>query len=524
MKKVIFLSVFTSALAACSVGPDYEPPKIPTEKSFMGQQVATASSDPVALYWWKGFSDPILDSLIVNAVKENLTLQAAVARVNQARALSQQKLLNLFPTVTTSSDITNQRFANQSAFGSLGGGSRRAFEVEIYSAGFDAFWEIDIFGRVRRSVEQAQGESEATIADLEDAIRILVAEVAKTYFELRGYQEQTKVAQHNAENQDKVVGISDVLFKGGQSTEFDVMRSKALLYNTLATVPTLKAEAKNSMYKLAVLLGKQPQELLGALEAPVGFPQYSGPISLGDPATLIQRRPDVRAAERRLAAATAGIGVAKGDLFPKVTFTGNVSVQARNFNDLLSDSGESWNFGPKISWAAFDLPRVFARVDAAEEVTKEALATYQQAVLTALQDVEGALARFAASRERRDLLAKSVEESQKAMEIAKTQYENGLVDLLPVLDAQRSVFTAQEQLTSSQTELLTNLVALYKALSGGWDGDISSPNDADVPEIGIDGTKNVQGNKPVPVEEQVPVQVVIPVDSSSVVDTTGAIN
>lgn len=504
MKKLIFTSLLTSSLVACSVGPDYEPPAIQTEKSFMGEQGASASSDPVALHWWKGFSDPVLDNLIVTAVKDNLTLQAAVSRVNQARALSQQRLLNLFPTVTTSADLTDQRFANQGAFGGLGGGGRRAFEVEIYSAGFDAFWEIDIFGRVRRSVEQAQGESEATIADLEDAIRILVAEVARTYFELRGYQEQSKVAKFNAENQDKVVGISDALFKGGQNTEFDLMRAKALLYNTLATVPTLNAEAKNSIYKLAVLLGKQPQELVSVLEASGGFPQYSGPVSLGDPATLIQRRPDVRAAERRLAAATAGIGVAKGDLFPKITFTGNVSLQARNFKDLLSDSGESWNFGPRISWAAFDLPRVFAQVDAAEEATKEALATYQQAVLTALQDVEGALARFSASRERRDLLAKSVEQSQKATEIAKIQYENGLIDLLPVLDAQRSVFTAQEQYTASQTELLTNLVALYKALSGGWDGDVASPNDADVPEIGIDGTKH-RGNEEVNVV--VPVSV-----------------
>jgi multidrug efflux system outer membrane protein len=191
MKKLIFTSLLTSSLVACSVGPDYEPPAIQTEKSFMGEQGASASSDPVALYWWKGFSDPILDNLIVTAVKDNLTLQAAVARVNQARALSQQRLLNLFPTVTATADLTDQRFANQSAFGSLGGGSRRAFEVEIYSAGFDAFWEIDIFGRVRRSVEQAQGESEATIADLEDAIRILVAEVARTYFELRGYQDRS---------------------------------------------------------------------------------------------------------------------------------------------------------------------------------------------------------------------------------------------------------------------------------------------------------------------------------------------
>jgi outer membrane protein, multidrug efflux system len=401
--------------------------------------------------------------------------------VNQARAIQRQSLLNLFPTITSSADLTNQKFSNRSAFGGLGG--RQGFQVEVYQAGFDASWEIDLFGRVRRGLEQAEGESEATLADLEDAIRVLVAEVAQTYFELRGYQEQTKVARQNAENQDKVVGISNALFQGGQTTEFDVMRSKALFFNTMATIPSLEASSKSSMYRLAVLLGKQPHELLPKLAPHVSFPQYQGALSLGDPATLIQRRPDIRAAERRLASSTAGIGVAKGDFFPKVTFTGTISVQARTFRDLARDNGESWNFGPRITWAAFDLPRVFAKVNAAEEATKESLAQYQQVVLTALEDVEGSLARFTAARERRNLLLKSVEESQKAMAIARTQYENGLVDLLPVLDAQRSVFTAQEQLTASDTEVLTSLVSLYKALSGGWDGDLAAPKGEDVPEI-----------------------------------------
>jgi multidrug efflux system outer membrane protein len=489
MKRVIIAAFLTCSLTACSVGPDYEPPQVPTEKKFMGEAAANVSPDPINLYWWRGFSDPILDELILHAVRDNFTLQAAVARINQARAMQQQSLLNLFPTVTASADFTDQRFGNQGAFGGLGGQNRRAFEVEVYQAGFDASWELDFFGRVRRGLEQSQGESEASIADLEDAIRVLVSEVAKTYFELRGYQEQTKVAQQNADNQNQVVSISDALFKGGQNTEFDLMRSKALLFSTLATVPTFQSNSRAAMYRLAVLLGKQPHELLSKLETRIPFPEYKGPISLGEPAALLQRRPDVRAAERRLAAATAGIGVAKGDFFPKVSFIGSVSVQSRNFRDLLDNSGESWSFGPRITWAAFDLPRVFARVDAAEEFTKEALATYQQTVLTALEDVEGALVRFSAAKERRDLLLKGLEESQKAVVIAKTQYENGLIDLLPVLDAQRSAFITQEQLTSSQTDLLLSLVSLYKALSGGWDGELSAPKDAEVPEVGLDGTK-----------------------------------
>jgi multidrug efflux system outer membrane protein len=487
MRKKVLVSLLVCLFSGCAVGPDYEVPQIPVAAQYMGVDQHSSTVEAVNMYWWKGFTDPVLDDLILSAVKENLTLQASVARVNQARAVQQQSLLNLFPVVTADASYTKQRFGNQGAFGGLGGasggGNSRGFDVGVYEVGFDASWELDVFGRVRRGLEQSIGESDAAIADLEDSIRVLVSEVARNYFDLKGAQLQAKVARENAKNQEQVVNVAEALYKGGQTTEFDVMRAKALLFSTLATVSPLEADARIAMYRIAVLLGKQPHELVSKLETTTALPSYSGSISLGDPTSLIQRRPDVRAAERRLAAATAGIGVAKGDYFPKISFVGNVSLQSRSWPGLRESPGASWAFGPSITWAAFNMGRVIAQVDGAEAATKEAMALYQQAVLTALEDVEGALARFSAVRERRDLLKLSAEQSEKAVQIARTQYENGLIDLLPVLDAQKAAFSSQEQLAFSNTSLLTSLVSLYKALSGGWDGAIAVPVGDDVPEL-----------------------------------------
>jgi multidrug efflux system outer membrane protein len=296
----------------------------------------------------------------------------------------------------------------------------------------------------------------------------VVSEVARNYFLLRGTQQQVAVAKQNAQTQEQVVKIAQALFKGGQSTEFDVVRAKAQLSNTLAAVPALEARAQAALYRLAVLCGKQPVEVAPKLSEPKPIPSYAGPITIGDPAGLLRRRPDIRAAELRLAAATAGIGVAEGDLFPKVTFSGSISFQADSFHGLGSSGSDAYRILPSISWPAFNLGRVFASIDQAEAIRDGSLAQYEQTVLVALEDTESALAQFSASRKRRDLLSDSVTNSNRAVQIARTQYENGLVDLLPVLDAQRVALTSQLELAQSQTELVTSLVALFKALGGGW--------------------------------------------------------
>jgi multidrug efflux system outer membrane protein len=287
-------------------------------------------------------------------------------------------------------------------------------------------------------------------------------------------QQQILVAKQNAKTQEQVVKVAEALFKGGQSTEFDVVRSRAQEYNTLAAVPPLEADAKATIYRLSVLTGKQPVELVPLLEPTAALPAYDGPMSLGDPAALLKRRPDIRAAERNLAAATASIGVVEGDLFPKITFNGSIALQAPSVPELTSGDNDAWNLVPTISWPAFNLGRVLARMDQAEAATAEALARYEQSVLLALEETEGALARFTAARQRRDFLKVSVEQSGKALAIARTQYENGLVDLLPVLDAQRAALASQLELVGSETNLLTSLVQLCKALGGGWDNALGT--------------------------------------------------
>ena len=456
------------------VGPDYKAPEISMPQRFSETGVPAPEGELNLDRWWSSFNDPLLEQLIADTVRKNKDLQSAIARVNQSRALYNQTFLDLFPTITADGQYTNSHTPTSTFAGGAIKTGKDHIDNDYFSTGFDAVWEVDIFGRVRRGVEARDAEVDASVAGLQDAIRILVSEVARNYFQLRGVQQQILVARENARIQGQVVKVAEALFKGGQSTEFDVVRSRAQEYNTLSTVPSLEADAKTAIYRLAVLTGKRPVDLVPQLEQSAPLPSYNGPMSLGDPGALLQRRPDIRAAERTLAAATASIGVVEGDLFPKVTFNGSISLQAPSVPELTSGSNDAWNLVPTISWPALNLGRVLARMDQAEAATAEALARYEQSVLIALEETEGSLARFAAARQRRDYLKVSVEQSGKALAIARTQYENGLVDLLPVLDAQRTALLSQLELVGSETSLLTSLVQLCKALGGGWDNAIGT--------------------------------------------------
>jgi multidrug efflux system outer membrane protein len=460
-------------LIGCSgcviVGPDYAPPETPVSESFVGKDIPGAVQGAAVEKWWYSFADKQLEELILRAVHENNDLEVALERVNQTRALRREAFLGLFPIVTTAFDYTNTHIPTSTFAGGALRLGKTHIDNEVYSAGFDAFWEVDLFGRVRRGVEARTADSEAAVAQLQDAVRILIGDIARNYFQLRGLQAQLAVAQENARTQEQVVRVAEALFKGGQTTEFDVVRAKSQLSSTLASIPVLEANIQATAYRLAVLTARQPGELNSQLIPPQPIPTYNGPVTLGNPEELLKRRPDIRAAERRLASATAGIGVAEGDLFPKLTFTGTISFQARYFDKLTDDNSDSWNLGPSLSWAAFDLGRVLARIDASEAVARQSLAQYEQTVLLALEDVEGSLARFKGFKLRRDHLQDAVEQSGKAVAIARTQYENGLIDILPVLDAQRSALIAQLSLAESQTDLLTSLVAVFKAVGGGWD-------------------------------------------------------
>ncbi len=458
-----FLAVVAFWLSACSVGPDYTPPQMSLAPKFTEGSVAPFLDEEVSLSWWKSFSDEQLSSLIEKTVQGNRSVEAALARVNQARALRQESFLDFFPTVTSKAGYVSQR---QSAARLNGYPAPR--NLDLYNAGLDASWEIDLFGRVRRGYEQQSAQEEARVAELGDALRVVVAESASTYLELRGVQAEHAVALENAASQEKTFKLTTALKDAGQGTALDVARSEAQYKSTLAAIPLLEARIKGALFRLAVLCGQEPGAIESELAVTKPLPVYSGPIALGAPAELLSRRPDVRAAERALAARTAGIGVAVGDYFPKLTFEGSLGMDAKTPRDFGSGVAEGWAFGPHLSWAAFNMGRVYANVKYADAQTAEAMANYQQVVLTALEETNNALVRFGTERRRLEFLREAEAAAVRAFQIAELQYRQGAIDFLSVLEAQRQMLLTQVELAHSETTLATDLVGIFRALGGGW--------------------------------------------------------
>jgi len=452
-------------LSGCAVGPNYKAPRTSVAASFANSPTNVAAADETALAtWWKGFADTKLNDLVDRAIAHNHDLRIAAANLKEARALRRLTTFDLAPTVQGNAGYQNGLLSKSAA---LPGASRGDREFELYDAGFDATWELDLFGRVRRSVQAANAQLGSVEATRVDVLVSVTAEVARNYFELRGLQNQLAVARKNADVQTETLKITQSRLDGGRGTDFDVSRSRSLLNLTLSTIPPLEAAIQKTIYRIAVLIGQQPAALASELSAPEPLPSGMPGIALGDPATLLRRRPDIRAAERSLAAATARIGIATADLFPRVTFTGSVGLQAETFAGLGKSGADTWNFGPRITWAALDLGRVHARIKAADARTEASLAFYERTVLTALEETEGTLVDFGQEQSRQQFLQTSAEASQKAADLAHQRYEGGVTDFLSVLDAERTLLEAQDRLAASQTRTVTALVAVYKALGGG---------------------------------------------------------
>jgi len=452
-------------LSGCAVGPNYKAPQTSVAASFANSPTNVAAADETALAtWWRGFNDARLDGLVDRAIAHNHDLRIATANLKEARALRRLTTFDLAPTVQGNADYQNGLLSKSAA---LPGASRGDREFELYDPGFDATWELDLFGRVRRSVQAANAQLGSVEATRVDVLVSVTAEVARNYFELRGLQNQLAVARKNADVQTETLKITQSRLDGGRGTDFDVSRSRSLLNLTLSTIPPLEAAIQKTIYRIAVLTGQQPTALTSELSAPEPLPSGMPGIALGDPATLLRRRPDIRAAERSLAAATARIGIATADLFPRVSFTGSVGLQAETFAGLGKSGADTWNFGPRITWAALDLGRVHARIKAADARTEASLAFYERTVLTALEETEGAIVDFAQEQSRQQFLVISAQASQNAANLAHQRFEGGVTDFLSVLDAERTLLEAQDRLAASQTRTATAFVAIYKALGGG---------------------------------------------------------
>ncbi len=415
---------------------------------------------------WRELGDTTLTRLVDQALGANLDIRAAEARLRGARAARAGATLDLAPTVTFGGGYTRQRLS--SAIFPIGASSFP--DQDIWDAGFDASWELDLFGRVRRSV-QAQGALvQLAREDLRDVQVSLVAEVARSYFDLRGAQEQLGVAQRNADNQRNTLELTRQRLDAGQGTAFDTERAQAQLSLTLASIPPLEARVAAAEYQIGVLLGRPPASVATALDVPAALPAFPDSVSVVSPDSLVRHRPDVAAAERLVAAQHALVGSAKADYLPRVTVGGTAGFTATALDSVGSHGTFRYAVGPVISWPLLNLGRVKAQVNAAQAREAEAEAQYSQAVLLALQDVETSLARYHAFRARVDQIQDAASASERAAGLARIRFTEGVADFLQVLDAERTLLDAQSQLSQARTDAATAYASLYKALGGSWPG------------------------------------------------------
>ena len=464
-----FLFTLAGALlaivAGCAVGPNYQPPKMAVPAEFSNAGVTNYTTNHTVTLWWREFHDEELNQLIERAVASNHDLRIATVNLLQARALRLGAKAGYLPVVTGQASYSNEKFSRASQFGFV---SPNRTE-ELYDLGFDSTWELDLFGHVRRGVEAASEQVEATEASRRDVLISLLSEVARNYFELRGAQNELAVQRRNADNQNQTLKITQARLEAGGGTELDVARARAQLDNTLATIPLVESTMLHAVHRLGVLLGRPPEALTDELLPPAPIPTLPPAIDLGRPEDLLRRRPDIRVAERNLAAATANIGVAVSSLFPRVNFIGNIALQGTSFSTITGPASDSRTFGPSITWAALDLGHVRSAIKAAGAQADAQLALYEKTVLTSLEETENSLVDYGRDRTRQDYLQQSVNDSRRAAELAHARYDSGAADFLSVLDAERVELEAEDQLAQTQTQTAVALVAIYKALGGGWE-------------------------------------------------------
>jgi multidrug efflux system outer membrane protein len=466
IRPIAIVSVATAWIAAgCSVGPNYHPPKESPPSQFSeGAQPGFTTNQPVAA-WWNLFRDDELTKLVGLAASSNLDLRVATANLLQARALRLGAKADFLPVANGVASYNNVKYSETALF-DFSGTPR---QQELYDVGFDATWELDIFGRLRRAYAADTAAVQAAESARRNVFVSVSAEVALNYFQLRGGQNELAVLRRNADNQTETLKLTQARLDAGSGTDLDVARARAELNNTLAEIPPVEAYIVHAIHRLGVLTGRQPEALAPELQEPRAIPALPDLVNIGDPGQLLRRRPDIRAAERNLAAATSEIGVSVADLFPRVTFNGAIGLEASSFSGLGGPGSDTRSFGPSITWAALDYGHVRSRILAARAVASAQLATYESTVLTSLEETENALVDFGKTRARRDYLAESVNASQAAATLARSRYDNGATDFLTVLDAERVLLEAQDQLAQTQTATATALVAVYKALGGGWE-------------------------------------------------------
>jgi NodT family efflux transporter outer membrane factor (OMF) lipoprotein len=453
----IALTGLLSLLGACAVGPDYTEPEADVQTGWTETE-STLVNNKAALdpRWWEtAFADPVLNELTNNALQQNLTLRSAGLRVLQSQQQLAIAVGNQYPQQQQIGALAERQQENGSRFND-------------YNVGFNLAWELDFWGRFSRQVESASAELDASVANYDDAVVSLVAQAAQSYLLLRTFQDRLQIARNNIKLQTESLRIAQAKLDAGDVSELDVDQATSLLHNTLATVPGLEISLQQTKNALALLLGESPQEFNQLAGTTGAIPTTTPAVTLGMPQDLIRQRPDVRAAERQLAAQSAQIGFAVTELYPHFSIGGSIGTSAMDTDDLFSNDGESWSFFGGFQWNVLNYGRLKSNVRLQDAVFQQLLVDYRFTVLQAQVDVENAIVAYLKSHEQVKAYRVAATASQKAVDIATAQYQDGLVDFNTVIGTLNALASQQDILASTRGAVATNLVQVYKALGGGW--------------------------------------------------------
>jgi NodT family efflux transporter outer membrane factor (OMF) lipoprotein len=504
-RRLAVLALAAASLAACTVGPDWKTHSMWSPSTWFAAGHSGAGplsvpvTEPIDADWWNVFHDPELTSLERRVAASNLNVRLATIRLAESRSQRRITGADEFPSLQSDGSYTRQKVSQKGVLSLFGGAasSKGSFGTTASSAnglagrtggiptsvtggsaippfnlwqyGFDASWELDLWGKVRREIESADASVEASADARRNALLSVVAEVARDYLTLRGIQTQLGIANENIGTEKESLSLTQARYRGGLTTELDVANAAAELESTRAQVPQLEQQQSETINALSFLLGEAPGALQAELIKPGAVPPVPPRVPVGVPSELARRRPDIRQAEAQLHSATADIGVAVAQFYPQVTLDGSIGIQALRFKDLGNWAGRQYGLGPSITVPIFAGGRLHATVELRKVEQQEAALNYQQIVLQAWHDVDNALAAYGAEQRRQDALAQAVAQNRKALTLSRQRYTQGLADFLAVLDAERTLLSAQLQLAESSTTVSSNLVQLYKALGGGWE-------------------------------------------------------
>lgn len=471
------IGVTATLVSGCTVGPDFEPVPAPVLDSWQKSNVLridrstglTSRSEP-ATYWWKVLDDPTLDKLVRMAYSQNLTLRAAGIRIYEARAQLGIIIGDGYPqTQQVSAGFKQERVADN--VGVLRDISRFVeFDPSFrrWDVGFDAGWELDIWGKFRRGVEAADANLIAEIANYDDVLVSLTGEVAKAYVTIREVQEELAITRRNVSLQSQSLGITRLRLKDGVTTELDVQEATILLNNTKSLIPKLESDLQQAKNALSLLLGLPPNQIDPLLGGHRGVPRPPLNVAVGVPAQLLNRRPDIRAAELKAQSRAAQIGVAQADLYPAFTISGAIGFKSSNLAELFQRQSVTGLINPAVTWDVLNYGRIRNGVRVQDAKYQEAITEFQQKVLKAYKEVEDALVGFAKAKQQAQFLVRSVAASRRAVKIASAQYRDGTADYTRVLNAQQALLKSESQLITVRADIVNNLIAAYKALGGGW--------------------------------------------------------